>query len=124
LGNVDGDGSIEIVTGGWLLDGTRWGCQLCVLGTVVTLALKTSKRGIGQATHSSVSCSWQRGWGWGVGDRDRRLLNDDSRYVAQLCVWNRRNAGAGEREDLVLEGHTESNRLRVETLMVTLRWRS
>jgi hypothetical protein len=87
VGDVDGDGKTEIVTGGWYYDGSREVAQLCVWDGS-TLALENVKvwYWIGNTYIQTVA----------VGDVDGDgktevvtggYYNDGTRNVAQLCVW-------------------------------------
>jgi hypothetical protein len=87
-GDVDDDGKIEIVCGGYYYDGNRSVAQLCVCDGA-TLTLKNSKTWYwtDNTVISSVAV--------GDVDGDRRIeivtggdYSDGSRVVAQLCVWN------------------------------------
>jgi parallel beta-helix repeat protein len=87
-GDVDGDGGVEIVTGGYYFDGTRQVAQLVVWNG------------------SSLAVEGIRTWYWtnntvinsvALGDADGDAqaeivtggyFNDDTRNIAQLVVWN------------------------------------
>ena len=88
VGDVDGDGKTEIVTGGRYYDGTRNVAQLCVWDGA-TLALKnvqtwywTSSTEIRSVAVGNVD-----------GDAATEIVTggnyyDGTRGVAQLCVWS------------------------------------
>ena len=87
-GNVDGDGSVELVTGGYFWDGTRYNAQLCVWNGE-TVSLENVKTWYWTSTTLIHSVA--------VGDVDGDAqaeivtggyYNDGTRNVAQLCVWN------------------------------------
>ena len=88
VGDVDDDGSVEIVTGGYYDDGSRWCAQLCVWdGSTLTLENVKIWYWIGDTYIRSVA----------VGDVDGDdsveivtggYYDDGTRDVAQLCVWN------------------------------------
>jgi parallel beta-helix repeat protein len=91
LGDVDGDGQVEIVTGGYFNDGTRNVAQLVVwTGSDLSVDRLTTWYWTGNTVISSVA----------IGDVDADgqteivtagYYNDGARNVAQLVVW----AGSG-----------------------------
>jgi hypothetical protein len=88
VGDVDGDGSQEVVTGGYHYDGTRYRAQLCVWDGA-TLALEnvqtwywTSSTEISSVAVGDVD-----------GDGKTEIVTggrhfDGTRIRAQLCVWD------------------------------------
>ena len=84
---MDGDGKVEIVTGGFYNDGTRNIAQLCVWDGA-TLALENIKTWYWTNDTDIYSVA--------VGDVDGDgkneivtggYYNDGTRNIAQLCVW-------------------------------------
>lgn len=88
IGDVDGDGLNEIVTGGGYFDGVNWNAQLCVWdGATLTLDAVTgwcwtSDTEIHSVTLSNIS----RGVGLDIVTGG--AYNDGSNWNAQLCIWN------------------------------------
>jgi hypothetical protein len=94
IGDVDGDNGVEIVTGGWHNDGTRWNAQLCVWDGA-TLALENVKTWYWVKTWDWESYTYI--WSVGIGDVDHDgkteivtggHYGEVADYVAQLCVWS------------------------------------
>ena len=85
---ADGDGQMEIVTGGHYFDGTREVAQLCVWNGA-TLALEGVKTWYwtGNTHIHSISVGNVDADG-GIEIVTGGYYNDGSRNVAQLCVWN------------------------------------
>ena len=85
---MDGDGQVEIVTGGNYYDGTRYVAQLCVWNGA-TLALENIK------TWYWTTSTYVYSVAVGNVDGDSQVeivtggnYYDGAREVAQLCVWN------------------------------------
>ena len=87
-GDVDGDGNVEEVTGGYYWDGTHYNAQLCVWDGA-TLTLENVKTWYWTSTTLINSVA--------IGDVDADgqveivtsgYHNDGTRNIAQLCVWS------------------------------------
>ena len=95
-GNVDGDGSVEIVTGGDYYDGTRTVAQLVVWnGGDLTLERIKTWYWTGDTDIYSVAA------GDVDGDAQTEIVtggfyDDGVRNVAQLCVWTGATLGSEE----------------------------
>ncbi len=88
LGDVDGDGQVEIVTGGYYYDGTRKVAQL-VVWNGADLALENVKtwNWTGDTVITSLAIGDVDGDGQ-VEIVSGGQYNDGTRNVAELCVWN------------------------------------
>jgi hypothetical protein len=86
--DVDGEGGIEIVSGGYYNDGTRWVAQLAVWNGS-TMALENVKTWYWTADTqiASVAAGDVDGDG-GVEVVSAGAYFDGTRWVAQLAVWN------------------------------------
>jgi parallel beta-helix repeat protein len=88
MGDVDGDGGVEIVTGGYYFDGTRRFAQLVVWnGSSLAVEGVTTWYWVNNTIINSVAL--------GDVDGDTQVeivtggyFNDDTRNIAQLVVWN------------------------------------
>jgi FG-GAP-like repeat len=88
IGDVDGDGGIEIVTGGAYFDGTRWNAQLIVWNGS-TLAAKTATGWFwtGNTQISSIAVANITG-GLGLDIVTGGAYFDGTRWNAQLIMWS------------------------------------
>jgi hypothetical protein len=84
---VDGDGELEVISGGWFWDGSQLNSQLCVWDGA-SLAVEDIH------TWCWTPGSWINSVAVGSVDGDVRdeivtggCYNDGARNVAQLCVW-------------------------------------
>jgi hypothetical protein len=87
LGDVDNDGSIEIVTGGRYADGINWIAQLCVWSGSLALEGVRTWYWTGNTPILSVAV------GDVIGGSRAEIITggyyyDDPHVVAQLCVWS------------------------------------
>ena len=87
-GNVDADADVEIVTGGSYFDGTRWVAQL-VVWNGATLAVENVRTWYWTSNTQIASVSL----GNVDADADVEIVtggsySDNTRYNAQLVVWN------------------------------------
>jgi hypothetical protein len=88
VGDVNGDGLNEIVTGGGYFDGTRWNAQLCVWNgeTLALQAVKgwcwTSDTQIRSVTLANISKTT------GLDIVTGGAYYDGTYWNAQLCVWS------------------------------------
>jgi Tol biopolymer transport system component len=106
-GDVDGDGSVEVVTGGWHNDGTRDVAQLCVWDGA-TLAVESTK------TWYWTSYTYISSLAIGDVDGDGQAeivtgghYYDGVRDVAQLCVWDGATLGLENMATWYWTGSTE-----------------
>jgi large repetitive protein len=88
VGDVDGDGAIEIVSGGDYYDGVNWQAQLCVWDGS-TLTVENVKTWYWTDYQTIVSIAI----GDVDGDQSAEIVTggnyfDGTRSVAQLCVWD------------------------------------
>ena len=82
VGDVDGDGKAEVVTGGYFWDDSIWNAQLCVWSGK-TLAVESVQ-------------AWERAFVRSVdvgdvdGDGEAEIVTGGDTYYsgAQLCVWS------------------------------------
>jgi len=87
-GDVDNDGAVEVVTGGYHNDGTRWNAQLIVWNPLTMVAKRaTSWYWTSDTQVSSVAI------GDADGDGQSEIITggsffDGTRWNAQLIVWN------------------------------------
>jgi hypothetical protein len=88
IGDVDGDGQVEIVTGGNYSDGTRRVAQLVVWnGASLAVDRLTTWYWTGNTVINSVGLADLDGDGQ-VEIVTGGGFNDNSRVQAQFCVWN------------------------------------
>jgi peptidoglycan/xylan/chitin deacetylase (PgdA/CDA1 family) len=83
VGNVDGDGNVEVVTGGDFYDGTNWNAQLCVWDGA-SLALENVQAWTGAQI-------WSVAIGDADGDSGLEIVTGGSGFgssIAQLYVWD------------------------------------
>src|SRR4030067_611102 len=86
--DVDGDGAVEIITGGYYNDGIRWNAQLAVWNGS-TLALENVKPWYWTSNTqiASIAAGDVDGDG-GVEIVTAGAYFDNTRWIAQLAVWN------------------------------------
>jgi uncharacterized repeat protein (TIGR01451 family) len=88
LSDVDSDGQVEVVTGGYYYDGTRKAAQLVVWnGADLSLQNVKTWNWTGDTVITSVAISDVDGDGQ-VEIVTGGQYNDGARNVAELCVWN------------------------------------
>ena len=113
IGDVDGDGQTEIVTGGSYFDGSRHVAQLCVWNGV-TLALENVKTWYW--TSNTVINSVALGDVDGDGQVEivtGGYYNDGTRNVAQLVVWTGSNLSVDRFTGWYWTGNTVINSVAV-----------
>ncbi len=88
IGDVNGDGNMEIVTGGSYFDGTNWNSQLVVWnGQTLGLINVVTWHWTGDTQISSVAVANITGT-TGLSIVTGGAYNDGTRWNAQLAVWN------------------------------------
>ena len=88
IGDVNGDGNMEIVTGGSYFDGTNWNSQLVVWnGQTLGLINVVTWHWTGDTEISSVAVANITGT-TGLSIVTGGAYNDGTRWNAQLAVWN------------------------------------
>jgi hypothetical protein len=88
IGDVNGDGKMEIVTGGSYFDGTNWNSQLAVWnGQTLGFINVVTWHWTGDTQISSVAVANITGT-TGLSIVTGGAYNDGTRWIAQLTVWN------------------------------------
>jgi hypothetical protein len=88
VGDVDADGSIEIVTGGYHDDGSRYVAQLCVWdGSTLALENVATWYWTSNTYIKSIAVANLDGFGaWEIVTGG--YYHDGTRNIAQLCIWD------------------------------------
>jgi hypothetical protein len=88
IGDVNGDGNMEIVTGGSYFDGTNWNSQLAVWnGNTLGFINVVTWHWVGDTQISSVAVANITGT-TGLSIVAGGAYNDGTRWISQLTVWN------------------------------------